>query len=91
MTLIIQDERNNPDAAVFAGLGAVLKPDSKTDQAWEWGLRPILTGQGSVTRAIRFSERRSHPILRWDCVENCIQPEIQWIRRSRETYELTSF
>jgi len=36
MTLIIQDERNNPDAAVFAGLGAVLDPHDKVDRAWAW-------------------------------------------------------
>ena len=28
---------------------------------------------------------------RWDCVENCIQPEYQWIRQVKEKYELTSF
>jgi len=27
---------------------------------------------------------------RWDCVENCIQPEYQWFRLVKEKYELTS-
>jgi hypothetical protein len=33
MTLVVQDERNDPDAAVFAGLGAVLDPNKKVDTA----------------------------------------------------------
>ena len=91
MTLIIQDERNNPDAAVFAGLGAVLKPDSKTDQAVGVGIAAILTGQGSVTRRFVSPNDVHIQYYRWDCVENCIQPEIQWIRQLKEKYELTTF
>jgi hypothetical protein len=28
---------------------------------------------------------------RWDCVENCIQPEIQWTTQVKEKYQLSSF
>ena len=27
---------------------------------------------------------------RWDCVENCYQPEFRWVRQIREKYELTN-
>jgi hypothetical protein len=29
--------------------------------------------------------------FRWDCVENCIQPEFRWTEQVKEKYELTSF
>jgi hypothetical protein len=91
MTLIVRDERNNPDAAVFAGLGAVLDPKSKTDRAIEVGIATVLTGQGSTTRRFMAPNDVHIQYYRWDCVENCIQPEIQWTRQLKEKYELTSF
>jgi hypothetical protein len=91
MTLVIRDERNNPDAAVFAGLGAVLKPDSKTDQAVGAGIATILTGQGSISRRFASPNDVRIQYFRWDCVQNCIQPEFQWTRQVKEKYELTSF
>lgn len=91
MTLVIQDERNNPDAAVFAGLGAVLDRHDKTDRAVGVGIATILTGQGSVTRRFVSPNDVHIQYYRWDCVENCIQPEYQWTRQVKEKYELTSF
>jgi len=91
MTLVIRDERNSPDAAVFAGLGAVLKPESKTDQAVGVGIATIMTGQGSVSRRFTSPNDVHIQYYRWDCVQNCIQPEFQWIRQVKEKYELTSF
>jgi hypothetical protein len=91
MTLVIQDERNNPDAAVFAGLGAVLDRHDKADRAVGVGIVTILTGQGSVTRRFVSPNDVHIQYYRWDCVENCIQPEYQWTRQVKEKYELTSF
>jgi hypothetical protein len=91
MTLIIQDERNSTDAAVFAGLGAVLKSDSKVDQAVGVGVATILTGSGSVPRRFVSPNDVHIQYYRWDCVENCIQPEYQWTRQIKEKYQLTSF
>jgi hypothetical protein len=91
MTLVIQDERNNPDAAVFAGLGAVLDRHDKTDRAVGVGIATILTGQGSVTRRFVSPNDVHVQYYRWDCVENCVQPEYQWTRQVKEKYELTSF
>jgi hypothetical protein len=92
MTLIIRDERNSPDQAVFAGLGAVLDPKNKTERAVGEGITAIFTGQGSAATR-RFKAPNDVHILyfRWLCVENCIQPEFQWTWQVKEKYQLTSF
>ena len=91
MTLVIRDERNSPDSAVFAGLGAVLKPDSKVDRAVEVGIATVFTGQGVATR--RFASPNDVHIqhYRWACISNCFPPEFQWIQQAKEKYQLTSF
>ena len=91
MTLIIQDERNSPDAAVFAGMGAVLNPYDKTERAVAMGIATVLTGQGSATHRFQAPNDVHIQYYRWDCVENCIQPEYQWMREVKEKYVLTSF
>ncbi len=91
LTLVIRDERNSPDSAVFAGMGAVLDPDNKVDRAVGVGIATVLTGPGSATRRFVSPNDVHIQYYRWDCVENCIQPEYQWIRQIKEKYELTSF
>ena len=91
MTLVVRDERNSPDAAVFAGLGTVLDGNSKVDRAIGVGVAAVLTGSGSPGH--RFSAPNDVHIqyYRWICIENCIQPEFQWISQIKEKYELSSF
>lgn len=91
MTLIIRDERNNPDTAVLTGLGAVLDPHDRVDRAIGISIATVLSGSNSPTR--RFSAPNDLHIqyYRWACVSNCIQPEFQWIRQVKEKYDLTSF
>jgi hypothetical protein len=91
MVLIIHDERNSLDPAVLAGLGAVLDRHDKVDRAIGVGLATVLTGQGSVTRRFASPNDVHVQYYRWDCVENCIQPEFQWIRQVKEKYDLTLF
>jgi hypothetical protein len=92
MTLIIRDERNSPDQAVFAGLGAVLDPRNKTERAVGEGITAIFTGQGSAgTRRFKSPNDVHIEYFRWLCVENCIQPEFQWTWQVKEKYQLTSF
>jgi len=91
MTLVIRDERNNPDRAVFAGLGAVLDPHDRVDHAVGVGIATIFTGEGSPTRRFAAPNDIHIQYYRWACVSNCIQPEFQWIRQAKEKYELTSF
>jgi hypothetical protein len=91
MTLVIRDERNSPDSAVFAGLGAVLKPDSKVDRAVEVGIATVFTGQGVATRRFASPNDVHIQYYRWACISNCFPPEFQWIQQAKEKYQLTSF
>lgn len=91
MTLVIEDERNSPDGAIFAGLGAVLDGHDKTDRAVGVGIATILTGPGSVTRRFTAPNDVHIQYYRYACVENCIQPEIAWTRQVKEKYQLTPF
>ncbi|HVH50131.1 MAG TPA: hypothetical protein VM781_00575, partial [Candidatus Bathyarchaeia archaeon] len=90
-TLVIQDERNNPDAAVFAGLGAVLKGENATNRAIETGIATVLTGSGSATRRFVSPNDVHIQYYRWDCVQNCVQPEIAWQEQVKEKYQLSAF
>jgi hypothetical protein len=91
MTLIVRDDRNSPDTAVFAGLGAVLDPHDKTQRAVGEGIAAIFTGQGSATRRFKAPNDVHIQYFRWECMENCIQPSFQWTQQVKEKYELTSF
>ena len=90
MTLVVADERNNPDQAVFAGLGAVLDPDNKTDRAMGRAIATVLTGSSSVTRTFKSPNDIHIQYFRWDCVQNCIQPEFRWVPQFQEKYEISS-
>jgi hypothetical protein len=90
-TLVISDERNSPDRAVFAGLGAVLDRHDRTDRAISEGIAAVLTGPASVTRRFVAPNDVHIQYYRWDCVQYCIQPEIAWTRQVKEKYELSPF
>jgi hypothetical protein len=92
MTLIIRDERSNPEAAVFAGLGAVLEPLDKTPaHAVGAGLAAVFAVRDSSNRKFKDPNDVHIQYYRWDCVENCVQPEYQWTWQVKEKYQLTSF
>jgi len=92
MTLVIRDERNSPDTAVFAGLGAVLNSNNKAERAASEGIAAIFTGQGSAaTRRFKAPNDVHIQYFRWECVENCVQPQYQWTQQIKEKYQLTSF
>ena len=91
MTLIVRDERNSPDRAVFAGLGAVLDPNNKVDRAVGIGIATVFTGEGAATRRFAAPNDIHIQYYRWACISNCFPPEFQWIRQVKEKYELTSF
>ncbi len=48
MTLIVRDDRNSLEPAVFAGLGAVLDPSNKVDRAIGTGIAAVLSARGPV-------------------------------------------
>jgi hypothetical protein len=90
MTLVIRDDRYSPDSAVFSGLGAVLDPNNQVERAVGAGIAAVLTAKAS-TRQFSSPNDVHIQYYRWDCVENCVQPEIQWTQQVKEKYELTSF
>lgn len=91
MTLVLRDERGNPDAAVFAGVGAVLDPEDKTQRTIGAGIAAVLTVHDSVKRKFVSPNDVHIQYYRWDCVENCIQPEFAWTQQVREKYQLSGF
>ena len=90
MTLVVRDERQSLEPVVFAGLGAVLDPDDRVDRA-------IGAGVGAIFAAQQAKHQFKSPndvhiqYFRWDCVANCVQPELQWVDQAKEKYKLTSF
>ena len=97
MTLIIRDDRYSTDAAVFAGLGAVLDAnkqvvvDNKVDHAITAGIATVMAVHDSMPHRFKDPNDVHIQYYRWDCVENCVQPEFQWTRQIKEKYELTTF
>lgn len=89
MTLIIRDDRASLDPVVFAGLGAVLDRHDKTDRAITAGIAAVLTGQGAVPRPFASPNDVHIQYYRWDCVQFCIQPEMEWLTQVKEKYELS--
>ena len=90
MTLVVRDERQSLTPVVFAGLGAVLDPDSKTDRAIGVGVGAIIAAQ-QAKHQFKSPNDVHIQYFRWDCVENCVQPELQWVDQAKEKYKLTSF
>src|SRR2546428_3001655 len=74
MTLIIRDERNSPDQAVFAGLGSVLDPNNRLERALREGIAAIFTGQAPDTRTFKAPNYAHVQYFRWLCLVNCIHP-----------------
>jgi len=97
MTLIIRDERYSPETPVFAGLGVVLNTmeatQNNTVRAVGSGIAAVLnsTRQSSSPRQFKDPNDVHIQYYRWDCVENCVQPEFRWMEQVKEKYQLTSF
>jgi hypothetical protein len=98
MTLVIQDERTSPDHAVFTGIGSVLDPNNgvvdpanKVGRVMGISIGSVLKAQAAAPRKFVAPNDVRIQYYRWDCVENCIQPEYQWFEQVKEKYELTSF
>jgi hypothetical protein len=91
MTLIIRDDRYSPDSNVFAGLGAVLDPNNQVERAVGVGIAAVLAAHESSKRQFKSPNDVHIQYYRWDCVENCAQPEFQWTEQIKEKYELTGF
>ncbi len=90
-TLVIQDDRGSADHAVFAGIGAVLDRYDKTNGAINAGIAAVLAAKGTAPRKFVSPNDVHIQYYRWDCVENCIQPEIVWTQQVKEKYQLSPF
>lgn len=92
MTLVIEDERPSTSNAVFASLGAALdQTDNPASRVASVGLSAMLAGGTQAKRHFTAPNDVNVQYFRWDCVENCIQPEFQWIRVTQEQYKLTPY
>src|SRR5438270_12331576 len=96
MTLIIRDKRYSPETPVFAGLGVVLNTmeatQNNTVRAVGSGIAAVLnsTRQSSSPRQFKDPNDVHIQYYRWDCVENCVQPEFRWMEKAREKSQLTT-
>ena len=92
MTLVIEDERASTSKAVFAGLGAALDQSaSAVSRVASVGLSAMISGGSPAKRHFTNPSDVHVQYYRWDCVENCVQPEYQWIRVANEEYKLTPY
>ena len=91
MVLIIRDERNSPDRAVFAGLGAVLDPNAKLDRFVEAGIATVMNARDSAPRKFVSPNDVRIQYYSWVCIAYCNPPEFRWIQQFKEKYDLTSF
>jgi hypothetical protein len=97
MTLVIRDDRESPDHAIFTGIGSVLDPNNgvvdpnnRIQRAVGLGVASVLRAQNSTSRHFVSPNDVHIQYYRWDCVENCIQPQYQWFEQVKEKYQLTS-
>src|SRR5262249_34900801 len=74
--------------AVFAGLGVVLNSDNPTERAIGTSISAVI---GAEQSQHRFKSPNDVHIqyFEWDCIENCVQPEYQWIDQIKEKYKLS--
>src|SRR5258707_1034524 len=80
--------------AVFSGLGLVLDPNNRVERAVGvgiTGIEAVVAGRESAKRQFKAPNDVHIQYYRWDCVENCVQPEFQWTWQVKEKYQLTSF
>jgi hypothetical protein len=91
MTLVIRDDRYSEDAAVSVVLGAVLDASPAANSVVGAGIAAMMTAKNSMPRRFKDPNDVHIQYYRWDCVQNCVQPEIEWRHQVKEKYELTSF
>lgn len=93
MTLIIEDERGGSggqNAAIMAGVGVVLNAnEEKLNPAVGTGIAAIMAARDATPRRFKNPNDVHIQFYRWDCIQNCVQPEFQWTQQVKEKYQLT--
>jgi hypothetical protein len=92
MTLVIQDERPSTGKAVFASLGAALdESNHPASRVASVGISALLAGGTRAKMHFTAPNDVHVQYFRWNCIENCIQPEFQWVPVTKEKYKLTPY
>lgn len=92
MTLVVQDERPSTGKAVVASLGAALdQSDNAATRVASVGLAALLSGGTRAKKHFTAPNDVHVQYYRWDCVENCVQPQFEWVRVANEEYKLTPY
>jgi hypothetical protein len=71
-------------------LGAVLDASQAANSVVGAGIAAVMTAKNSMPRRFKDPNDVHIQYYRWDCVQNCVQPEIEWRHQVKEKYELTS-
>src|SRR5215510_2535957 len=94
MVLVVHDERRNSGRAARVAvieMGEVLTRDNPTahvaDHAVIAGIDAVLSSHPPAKFVAPNDVHIQY--YSWSCVENCYQPEFQWVRQVKEKYELT--
>lgn len=92
MTLVIQDERPSNGKAVMASVGAALdESNTAVSRVAGAGFSALLAGGSRAKKKLTSPNDVHVQYFRWDCVENCVQPQYQWVDVTREQYKLTPY
>ena len=94
MVIVIHDERPNEGRAVGAAvveMGEVLSRANPIAHAADHAMTAGVSAVLSAHPPTKFVAPNDVHIqyYSWSCIENCIQPEFQWVRQVKEKYELT--
>ena len=93
MTLVILDDRRGGSGQVaLAGVGAVLdQGETAVERTIGAGITAVLAAKAAAPRHFVAPNDVHIQYYRWDCVQNCIQPEFAWTQQVREKYQLSGF
>jgi hypothetical protein len=95
MTLVVLDDRRESSGSgqlAFAGVGAVLdQGTTEAERRLAGGIAAILAAKAAAPRHFVAPNDVHIQYYRWDCVENCVQPEIEWTCQVKEKYKLSPF
>ena len=56
-----------------------------------WVIAAVLAAKAAVPRHFASPNDVHIQYYRWDCVQNCVQPEFAWTQQVREKYQLSDF
>jgi hypothetical protein len=91
MTLVVRDERYSPTPSIIAGINVAMNADNRVTRALGIHVASVLSGSTATSHKLTSPNDVHIQYYRWACIENCVQPEFQWIEQVREKYKLTAY